>query len=458
MMRPHLPSRLRPLALAALLVAVAGCDVDRFPLPSVAKVGETGFGAGDSSYLLLNRQIVLADSAVPTDLFINDDGHIYVAEAGSGRISVWDQALNPVATAGLTDFSLPGVKGVAVGPEQLLFAVAGDNVLWAHNLAAAREPLVWGLSGGVARHRQSGIIDTLDAAGIADRMANRTLPQWEFLRVDSLDLSTADFQAKLRPHPLWAGAPSTRLDAVARGRAGKREVFVANNNTFGNRLSRIRLKPSAVLFTANPDVAVVYLYEEAGSEVVSGSGTGLGTVDRPLSLDADGAGTLYLTQAAPTVGYWKVQRLTVEEYAGVDYWSFDFGLQGRAIMAPQRFWEARDITYTATGIFVLDRRESALPEERPAHRVQVYRRNGDFLLPLGARKILVDTTLVVNGAPVDTLLKVWRYDQLGNPRSVAVYGNRSVRAGTEEEIVYVADGDRIKLFMLSVSTDDLPIQ
>jgi hypothetical protein len=105
-------------------------------------------------------------------------------------------------------------------------------------------------------------------------------------------------------------------------------------------------------------------------------------------------------------------------------------------------------------MFVLDHRLDGVPQ----HRVQVFKRNGDFLLPLGARKVLVDTTLTVGGAPVDTLLKVWRYDQLTNPRAVAVYGNRSTRAGNEDETIYVADGDRIKLFMLSVSSDQLPVQ
>ena len=451
---------LKSTASAGLLLLALGCSIDRFPLPDVSQVGETGFGAGDSSYLLLNRQIVLPAGADAADLFINDDGHIYVAEAGSGRISVWSQALVEISEPGLAGFYLPGVKGVAVGPEQLLYAVAGDSSLWALNLQAGRETLTWGLTGGVARHRQTGEIDTLDAAEIADRVADNSLSRWEFLSVDSLDLASAGFQAQLRPHLLWHGSGSTRLDAVARGRAGKREVFLANNNPFGNRINRLLFEPTAVLFTANPDVPVVYLYGNATLDnlLPAAPGTGVGTVDGLLSLDADAAGSLYLTQAAPTVGYWKAQRLTVEEFAGVDYWSFDFGLQGRVIMSPDRFWEARDISYTATSIFVVDRRVTAIPEDQPEHRVQVFKRNGDFLLPLGARKVLADTTLYVAGAPVDTLLKVWVYDQLTDPRAVAVYGNRSTRAGNEDEVVYVVDGERVKLFTLSVSADDLPVQ
>jgi hypothetical protein len=64
----------------------------------------------------------------------------------------------------------------------------------------------------------------------------------------------------------------------------------------------------------------------------------------------------------------------------------------------------------------------------------------------------------VDGIAVDTTLKVWSYDQLSDPRSVAVYGNRGDRAGTSDETVFVSDGNLIRLFSLSVSEDDLPSQ
>jgi hypothetical protein len=446
------PARLATLPLLAATWTVwLGCSVDRFPLPSVATVAETGFGAGDSSYLLLNRQVHLPTGAAPADLFIDDDGHIYVAEAGSGRISVWDQSLMEIGAPGLDGFRLPGVKGVAVGPEQLLFAVNGGNQLWAFNLQANRETLTWGLRRAAGLHPVTGALDTLEAWELADAIADRSIGRWQFSWVDSLDLDSPEFRAGLEPQVLWSGSGSAKLDAVARGRAGKREVFVAQNNqSGGDRLNRIRLVPSAVLFTANADVPVVYLYEaRPAPEVAAYSGSGAGTVDSLASVDADAEGTLHFTQHAPREGAFRAQRMTVEEFAGVDYWSFDFGLQNRDLLDPQRFVEARDITQTRSALFVLDRRPATGvgADTLAAHRVQVFKRNGDFLLPLGARKVQLE-----DGE------KEWVYDQLLDPRAVAVYGNRSDRAGNEDEIIYVADGDRIKLFMLSVSTSNLPVQ
>lgn len=433
-------------------LVLVGCSVDRYPLPDVANVDETGFGSGDSSYLLLNRQIHLSSGAQPADLFIDDDGHVYVAESGSGRISVWDQALNRLDVPGLDEFSLPGVKGVSVGPEQLLFAVAGDSSLWAFNLQARRQTLTWGMSRAFGRHRQTQLEDTLDARELAAAIADRSIWQWEFSWVDSVDLQSEEFQAQLRPRAIWRGSDPTRLDAVAHGRAGKREVFLANNNVnAGSRINRIRLVPTAVLFTESPDVPVVYLYDyDPGSlEVVAYGGTGVGTVDSLLSLDADAAGTLYFTQGAPTEGYWKAQRMTVEEFAGVDYWSFDFSLQGRDFLDVERLHVARDISYTASNLFVLDRRTASGvgADTLDSHRVQVFKRSGDFMLPLGAHQV-----------PGEDQERVWVYNELNDPRAVAVYGNRSNRAGNEDEIIFVADGNALKLFKLSTGSDNLPVQ
>jgi hypothetical protein len=447
----------RGLAFFSLLGIMAACSVDRFPLPSVSNVAETGFGAGDTTFLMLNKHIDLGEGADPGDIFINDDGHIYVAETGRGAVSVWDQALNPLSEAGLEDFQLDGIKGVCVSPEQLFCAVAGDSAIWTVNLQANREELVWGLDRLIGISPE-GVRDTLNAAEIASEIESYRLNRWDIESVDSLDLSSEEFQARLGQRIFWYGSGSTRLDGVAKGRPGYRELFVINNNSFNNRINRIRFVPSAILFTTNPDVPVVYLYEAiTAPEVAIAEGTGVGTMDEGLFIDADELGNVYFTQAAPTIGYWKVQRLAVEEFAGIDYWSFDFGLQGRDIMTAGRYGQALDLSYTQSNVYVVDRRDAS-EGQAAQHRVQVFKRNGDFLLPLGARKLQRDTTLVVDGIAVDTTLKVWSYDQLSDPRSVAVYGNRGDRAGTSDETVFVSDGNLIRLFSLSVSEDDLPSQ
>ena len=74
------------------------------------------------------------------------------------------------------------------------------------------------------------------------------------------------------------------------------------------------------------------------------------------------------------------------------------------------------------------------------------------------KPLYVDTTVIVDGIAQDTTLKGWDYDQLQDPVSVAAFGNRSALVGNEDEIIFVADRNTqsIKLFMLSVSEEDLP--
>jgi hypothetical protein len=452
---------MKRLTLFITLLVLAACSIDRFPLPNTG--GSGGFGASDTVFLKLNRSIDLPSGATPSDLFIDDDGHIYVAESGSGRISVFDQALNELTDVGLDDFHVPGVRGVCVGPEQVLFAVSGDSSLWSLNLQANRETIQFAFDGATVQLKSGGDPQHISVVEFADLVESGEIRDWDVVEVDELDIESNDFLDRLRPRVLF-NRSSAFLNAVAKGRAGHRELFLANNNRTTNRIERLRLVPSTVLVTENPEVPFVYLYdllqrEQGGdsTEVVITAGTGRANADSLLSLDMDLNGRLYYTQFAPSVGYFKAQRLDVETVGGKDYWSFDFTLSGKDIMDAGRFDNPVDITWTSSNMYVVERRPA--PEGGVStHHVQVFKTGGDFLLPLGATRTFVDTTFQVDETVVDSVYKSWDFDQLNDPRSVAVYGNRSDRAGNSDEIVFVADEDRILMFTLSVSEDDLPVQ
>jgi len=460
--------------------------VDRFPLPEVQQ-GDT-FGASDTTYLQLNRDIQLPANSLPADMFIDDDGHIYVAltdtVAGTAGIGIWDQALNEIGWYDITEQALADseaagdlgipvgqimpLEGLCVSREELLLAVTGYNTLWARNLQVEREEILFAFTSITLEDPATGNPDTLSAAefaGVIEEDSDVLL--WTVVDIDSLALDSPELTQRLGWTALWTGAGATRLSSVAPGRPGWREVHVSNNNRFGSRVHRIRFDPEVVLLTANPEVPAVYLYSQTEEAITIYWGTGQGTVEKVLALDADLAGNVYLTQSAPSHGYWKAQRFYAEDQDDASFWTFDFGLQGSQFMEFGRFQDAVDITYTDANMFVLDRKEgdslfveadSAWTLSSSRHQVQVYRRNGVFTLPCGASRAFVDTVLTVDGQPDTTTVKVWVYDQLEDPHSVAVYGNRSERAGTEEEFVFVADGDRIKIFTLSISADDLPVE
>ncbi|MCA9783667.1 MAG: hypothetical protein KDC10_05450 [Calditrichaeota bacterium] len=480
MSRIHRSTGLRLALATGLLALVAGCGIETFSLPSLEQTG-TG-GLSDTTYLMLNSWIDLgSEDANPSDVFINDDGHVYVAESGSGRISVWNQALRdlnepgpgvPLGEPALEGFELPGVKGVTVGPEQLLFACDGGNKLWAVNLLAARENVVGAYTHFRLTHRQTGEVSEVDAAGVADLIQNNQFGRYEV--VPTAAYGDSALAAALVPRVFWEGSGNTTIDAVSRGRAGQREVFFVNNNpSGGNRINRLRFRPEALVLLADDYSAFTYFYRPfvaadsmdfPNPAIVINQGTGQGTIEGGTSLDLDDQARLYYTQLAPSIGYFRAQRLTWEEFAGEDYWSFDASLGNTDIMNPELFGTPSDITWSRDRIFVCD---------TDNRRVQVFDHSGRFQRPCGASRVYIDTTLVFNDVPVDTVLKSWNYDQLRAPVGVAVFGNRSDRDRNSEETIFVSDdggvvsgsganevrvNDRILLFTLSLSQDDLPPQ
>ncbi len=474
--------RTRILAFVCLL-AMLGCGVEKFSLPPQA--GNGVGGVSDTTYLQLNSWIDLGSTeAEPEDIFINDDGLVYVAESGTGRISVWNQALLDINDPGpgqihqepaLLDFELPGVKGVCVTAEQLLFAVDGSKRLWSVNLLARRSELLFVLT-RLALIDEDGVADTLNIetfAGLLAQTPASVRAEWLITPLDSIPLGSAELDSMLSPRVFYeAFSDSNRFEAVAPGRAGKREVFfVNNNNSGGHRVSRLRYKPVALLLLAGDFSSISYLYEpytaadsmgsNPGVPVVF-SGTGQGTIDKGPSLALDCQDRLYFTQDS---SYFHSQRLTLEEVDDQPFWSYDLSLAGSDLEDSDSYLRPVDVAFSNAHIFVCD---------QLGKRVQVFEQNGDYIRPCGASRVWRDTTVVVDGVQKNILVKDWAYDQLIAPTSVASFGNSSCRGGDlNEEVVFVADqggtvtgpdgtqiqvNDRILLYTLSQSSDDLPDQ
>jgi len=468
------------LGVALALAVLAGCGIERMSLPSVETTGLGGIS--DTTYLMLNSWIDLGSTtADPSDVFINDDGHVYVAESGTGRITVWNQALldlnqpgpgEPLGEPGLEGWVLPGVKGVCIGPEQTLFACNGDSNLWAVNLLANRETVYGAFTRFRLTHNQTQEVSEVDAEEFAALIETGAVNRYQVVATDSLVGSVLD--SLLAPHVFYEGSTSHHYDAVAKGRAGKREVFVVNNNSSGgSEIMRVRFRPEALVMLADDFSYFTYLYrpyvdaDDAGStrEEVIGQGTGQATILDGLSLDLDDQQRLYYTQPMPADGGFRALRLAWSQAtSGKDEWSEDPSLEFSDLYDPLQLNHATDITWSRDRIFVVD---------KGARHVQVFNHSGKFERPLGASRVYIDTTLTVDGAAVDTVLKSWRYDQLLDPTGVAVFGNRNDRDSDSEETVFVTDqggrvagpsgdsltvNDRILLFTLSLSQDDLPAQ
>ncbi len=461
----------RPLAFLALAVAL-GCSVDKFSLPAE---GEGIGGVADTTYLLLNATIDLGSTeADPADMFINDDGHLYVAESGTGRISVWNQALldlndpspgEQLGEPGLADFELPGVQAVCVGSEQLLFASAGDSSIWAVHLLPARTEVLAALTRFLVI--DGGMADTLSVVEMSDRLSSSSqqeIANWQITALDSIPLGSAELDSMIAPHRFWSGAGSNNVDALAPGRPGEREVLFVNNGQSDSRVQQLNFEPVALLLHGTGFTAYSYLYAAVGTpERVVYPGTGLGFIRNGRSLARDCNNRLYYTMSnldgdslVDSLSF-RVQRSTYELDAnGRDTWNADLNLSPFDDFISHPYLDPVDISYTNTHILVCD---------RLARHVQVFSLSGDFIRPCGASRVWRDSLVTVNGVTSNLLVKDWDYDLLNEPTCVASFGNSSCRsADLDQEVIFVADqgdglsNDRILLFSLSQSSSDLPDQ
>ena len=488
-----------PVLLAWLLTA---CEVDTMSIPQTGNP-DTDLGLGaDTTWLKLTTSIDLAPGSAVRDVFIDDDGHIYLADSALGEVTVWDQALNNITSQVLPHpIELPGVRSLAVGPEQILFLADSTNKIYGYNLQANRLNILAAYRSMHFRTTDSVEFD-IDALGFSELvegygltgefltdLVNHNRLGNELTLIGGDTLTAAELDERLEPAVIYEKGSGYYLSTVAGGRAGDRELLVGACRDLGDYLLRVPLVPDVILLTDNIDVPIVYLYhaDEEQDEILIYQGSGAGFTFEPNALEMDASGDIYLANLG---GLFPVQRLALDTYGG-DNWSFDGNLYGSEMVQLGRFEKAPDLTYTNDNVYIVD---------EVGKSVQVFTLSGDFLYPCGAsrkyydeyysnRGVLVDTTLYVDGLARDTTvalldttfvinsqsvdstlmfaaelrtIKGWEYDQLSSPKSVAVFGNRSSRTAQYDETVFVADqdstGSTIYLFQLSVSSDDLPTQ
>jgi hypothetical protein len=462
----NFPGYLRIFVPVISLLIILGCSVDRYPLPNYEQSRHL---ISDTMFIQHTKWIDLDPGAAPEDIFIDDDGHIYVAETGLGKVSVWDQALNRLPL----DYAVEGVKGVCVSREEILFTVSGDSAVYAHHLQLERENvqvvvnelyLQNTISGDTVLFTPQDYLDTFSSMQMVTIYNGGDVNNYRLALMDTLDRNSEEYQRISQPHRFYtkttAGLINNyQIDAIAPGRPGAREIIIGINEpdaSFGtsSAIHRLRYSVSSIAFTDNPEEPIVYLYEFKGTTNVVLNGSGSANVLGVLGMDADAEGSIYWTQTTNGSGNFQVRRfLFALDNDSTAEWTNDASILTSEMLFRDRFNQPLDITYSSSNIYIVDNQPDG-----SGHRVQVFERSGNFISYCGATRVYTDTSYVVDDVEVEEVLKSWNFDQLSNPRSVAAFGNRSRDVGTGEEVVFVADEDRILMFSLSVSDADNPIE
>ena len=468
---------MRAVILLSASLLVAGC-LERMQLPEPEDLGNSSFGAGDTTYLPVspvwgsNLGLV-----APVEVSISHAQQIFVADTGAPGIAVFSQYGERL------DLSDPTFATLDIGsispdfrPMDLdidgrmnLLTIDGSNKVYRWNQ-------FWNMHGidSVAteilfQHRDTGEfqwVDT-DSPFIYSLMSS---PQW-YARLDSSHYSAdqAVIDSLLHPHVFFDMASPinkdldifpqpqrTTFSAISAGRLD--DMFFYAADSYHDRLilgflmrnGAVKLTKDTTYFTH------IGLYVSSPKQ----SGTGAGYINQPTGLDVDAFGNIYYTQLGEHV---YVHSITPD---------FDLSFPSRFvlnihdIMEPGQYFGPYDVA--------VDMNQMIYVANTGAREVLVFNGAGQFFRKAGIQKIIVDTTLWVPTDPIivalDTLLWINDSTQVDTTLYV-VMGTDSALVDTfffreihgelqnpisvdvdDQGVIYICDPDQSSVLRYTLST------
>jgi hypothetical protein len=380
-------------------------------LPTVSEVEQ-----GDTSYVQMypDWEKEEYNFNTPKDIFVGNDGYLFIADSGNSRVVVLDQAGSTVVEdeygnkfQGLADINIPGkgnVQPIRLGQDSkmnLLF-IDGGNQIYAWNQYYNNVGIRYVSTEVTLQHTGSGTI--LNSSRIDS--LNYYLTNGYTLVSSKRDSSEDLINSILAPHTFFDGNDpknwefvddygDTRntiiLDLVAFGKDYGNGIYILDKRY--NRIVKLKYIPKYLLVMS--DFSVVICYEAVFSEVATGQGTGAGFVMEPKSISIDASGNIYYTQ---TGGVYSCHGISAGSYRTL------FNPGEDDILDIGRFKSAWDVSVDSRGIiYVVD---------AGSDDIQTFDNRGKFLRNIG--------TTIVDGVSSNVL---------NHPEAISISDNT----------VYVAD-------------------
>jgi len=410
------------LNIVAFFVLLIFINCGHFePLP---KVGEAE--QGDTSYVQIfpNWEQDAYNFQSPKDVLVGNDGYIFVADSGNGRIVVLDQAgfeiskdeygndFNKLSEINISDKGRIEPLRLNQDSKMNLLIADGSNQVYAWN----------------QHFNNVGIKAVAKKYWLKNNNTNNTIVLNE---IDSLpyymenewSIVNAEFEENeelienlLAPHVFFDGNDMRNilLDTYGDTRNSKIVDVVAFGKDYSNgmhmldkrynRIVRLKYVPKHLLFLE--DSSVVFNYEAVFSEVVTGQGTGAGFVMDPKSISLDESGNIYYTQ---TGGSFSCHGISVGSSRSI------FSPNENEILDLNRFDIAYDIS--------IDSRATIYVVDAGKNLIQTFNGQGQFQRNIGT--VVIDTSY----AESDSLYQVEIAEILNRPESVDI----------NENTVYIAD-------------------
>jgi len=364
-------------------------------LPTVSEVEQ-----GDTSYVQMfpDWEREEYNFNTPKDIFVGDDGYLFIADSGNSRIVVLDQAGSTVAEdeygnkfQGLADINIPGkgnVQPIRLGQDSkmnLLF-IDGGNQIYAWNQYYNNVGIRYVSTEVTLQHTGSGTI--LNSSRIDSLIYYLT--NGYTLVSSKRDSSEELINSILAPHIFFDGNDpknwefvddygDTRntiiLGLVAFGKDYGNGIYILDKRY--NRIVKLKYIPKYLLVMS--DFSLVIGYEAVFSEVATGQGTGAGFVMEPKSINIDASGNIYFTQ---TGGVYSCHGISAGSYRTL------FNPGEDDILDIGRFKSAWDVSVDSRGIiYVVD---------AGSNYIQTFDNRGNFLRNIGTTIVDGDSSDVLN--------------------------------------------------------------
>ena len=429
-----------PLWFSLLLLIgwLSSCARQDFDLPELEYSG--GF-ASHEIYSRVQPDLQLPENAYASDIFIADDGTVYVAETGHNRIGAYDIMGMPLQQFGLDSLMVDSVRSVAVDRLMNLLAVNGTRQLFYRNQLANTVPVDSIFHDFVLRDTTQ--VDSLLQVDIMEMISYLYEDESDhFVLHSAQEAHTAAQIEPLLAMQVYETSQNTRLMDVSPDPDQPYQFFATDNAQ--NRIFEFHFEAFGIAFTSDlllPQLLLWRIIPERTHHVVE-YGTGFGYANKPNRIHVAANGEFYFSNFSYTGSDFQLHKtLRVQQGDGsFAYYpdnnflfSDDAPPRIRDLFDTLRYEDCWDLTTTSNNIFVVDRGLQA---------VQVFSSGGEFITYAGA--VLHFTN---EG-------EVYEFGELIDPISVDNFGGEDVNADLNE-LLYVLDqgADRIVRYERTVPVE-----
>ena len=377
------------ILLSLFFYLFSGC-INKMNLPDDIK-SDIEFSVGDTTYLMINPvwgpEFGLRH---PTEISISKDGLIFIADSIASSIHVINQSgevqeeFNILKSIQINGNPLNPID-VGIDSRMNVYIIDGSNKIYCWNQLWNYKGIESFVSGGtfITETEEDSFIYSYSE--LWEKAVNN--PEWNLtelvwsdndLIIDSLLAinSIFDSQSSDSTGDIWYTSSLSLFSGITTSADNSKTIYVTDY--YHNRILALVLKRSLLIKLNSGEI--IWTHKLVYDHTVSEYGTGAGTVNKPLAIDADNIGNIYYAQKGNFFSIHKIQPILSGTYP---IYPSVFQPDWNDIMELYRFESPMDVT--------VDNNQYVYVANSAAREIQVFNHSGQFFLKAGVETLTVDS-------------------------------------------------------------------